>query len=221
MKTIKHFLAVMVMASILYSCGCDKQKSTSAVSTESEGFVVTRSTPDRASDADIQHYIRTTVPQKKTFRINEGSAFLKLSFYKIWAQRISSQNGNGRIDWENAMYGYLVNFDSLYSYMTYIKGIKDSLDITGLRVYQGAEHLSSGFMPDVFFYPTTSDGRNIDPIDLDYQKIEDQFFNGEKMVDDQKFYELIEELKQTYGEDFLGDAGGGYNSTLPCPQSCP
>lgn len=187
--------------------------------TEDVGFVVTANTRLRANQADITAYMRNTIPSKKTFRLDSQTATIKLALYKAWAQLIAG----GNIDWSTANYGYLMHFDSLYNYMDSIKLANDklrsegneSLVIDGIRIYPGAVQLSSGLCPDVFLYPTINK-KNIDSIDEHYNIVKENF---EKSIGGDQ-----EEFIRYLGGELMklsAEGGNGYNSSLPCPQTCP
>ncbi|MEQ9048988.1 MAG: hypothetical protein RLP11_01700 [Marinoscillum sp.] len=210
--------------------GCDKKPSADenpsrtidiaeAGIQSNRGVIPTRATPDVARQSEIKSYIRGP----KKHRITQGDATIQLRLFKIWADRISIQAGAGSVNWSEAMYGYYFDFGTLYNYVDSIRQYNDtqsvdSLKIDGLRLYHGAKLLPSGFMPDVFFYPTR-DTLYIDTIDDDYVTFRSKFFNGNKalMTDEEFFEQLREEIENTPFEE----GGSGYNATFPCPQSCP
>ncbi len=230
MKTSKFAWFILCLAILMISACQSTEKTdtakpkaadtdTSQVGIESaNGVVPTSSTYRVAGMTAIKSYIQGY----KKHKITKDEAILQLRLFKTWADLISVSSGSGLINWSDAMYGYYFDFNTLYNYMDSIRRYNDaqkidSLKIDGLRLYHGAKLLSSGFMPDVFFYPTR-DTLNIDTIDADYVSFRNKFLNGNKFVDEAKFLELLKEEIEKVPVD---EGGNGYNATFPCPQQCP
>lgn len=221
---------IILCSLMIFSMGCGKkpnanesQPRTNEIAQagiqSNRGVIPTRTTPDIAKQSEIKSYIRGP----KKHRITKGDATIQLSLFKIWADRISVKAGAGSINWSEAMYGYYFDFSTLYNYVDSIRQYNDaqsvdSLKIDGLRLYHGAKLLPSGFMPDVFFYPTR-DTLNIDSIDAHYVSFRNKFFDGNKLLmSDESFFEM---LREEIDNPLTEPGGSGYNATFPCPQSCP
>ncbi|WP_421893991.1 hypothetical protein [Marinoscillum sp.] len=218
MKNLSRFLIALIMGITLTFCGNDKsseEKSENALSQIPLGssFIITDVTPMIANYSDINEY-RDSVP-KRNSRIDWKVARAKLNAFKVWADFIDNGQPDLSIEWSKVMYGFVYDFDSLYSYLDSLKKINDdptvhdSLKIDGIRVYLGADYYKSGFVPSVFLFPTKNN-KNIRNIDLDYPSFLEEY-NGDGEA-------IIEALKNEL--HFEGD-GSGYNNSLPCPQTCP
>lgn len=215
MKHLNLAICLIIISFAFHSCNQGQSDQNSAQRTataNSESFIVTSQTPLRASANHIREYMTQVIPNKKT-KIDNSVAAVKLGLFKYWADEINRVGSKPPVNWTDASYGFLFNFDELYKYMDSIKtaNVAAPADkkVDGIRVYLGASHYKSGFVPDVFLFPTNN-GKNVKPIDRDYQLRLEKLDN-----DPQALFEELMAVPLTVGD------GSGFNSSFPCPQSCP
>jgi len=196
-KELEDSLRNMTNQSLLFDSG---RRVTADINGESLNLI--------ASETDIRAYAATITASGQ---IDSAKAAQKLLKFKIWADLADDGDYNSSIDWTKEVYGSLFTWKEFKAFVDYVRDLRQNgVKIDGIRAYQGSVFHGSSFISDIFLIPTYQK-KNIIDIDPDYPSFINDF-------DKDSENDLLQFIKTEVAVKQLEPI---FNTSFPCPNTCP